>query len=103
MSTDVRKFLERHEQASDRLNFDAVAESFADVLLSLHPNTTVTREQLLAALPARQRLSQIGGPCPSYPARTRRSYSVVPSAIVGEYSTVAASGGTRSRTSSGRS
>ena len=57
MSTDVRKFLERHEQASDRLNFDAVAESFADVFLSLHPNTTVTREQLLAALPARQRLT----------------------------------------------
>jgi|SRR5215831_2104122 len=55
---DVRRFFERYGQASDGLNLQAVGASFADVFLSLDPNSVsvVTREQLLVVLPRRQQL-----------------------------------------------
>jgi hypothetical protein len=55
---DVRSFFERYQQASDTLDTGALGESFQEVFLSLDPGAaqSVSREALLAALPARGQL-----------------------------------------------
>jgi hypothetical protein len=60
---DVRSFFERFQQASDSLDTDVFGEVFHDFFLSLDPGSahSVSRDALLAALPARgQLLASIG-------------------------------------------
>ena len=54
----VREFFERYERASDTLDTSAINEAFHDTFLNLDPGSAkpVRREQLIAALPMRERL-----------------------------------------------
>jgi hypothetical protein len=55
---DVRSFFERFQQASDSLDTEVLEEVFHDFFLSLDPGSahSVSRDALLAALPARGQL-----------------------------------------------
>jgi hypothetical protein len=55
---DVRSFFERFQQASDSLDTEVLEEAFHDFFLSLDPGAahSVSRDALLAALPARGQL-----------------------------------------------
>lgn len=72
---DVRSFFERYQQATDSLDTDVLEEVFHDFFLSLDPGSaySVSRDALLAALPARGAAALSRSRCclPSCSAGTR--------------------------------
>jgi hypothetical protein len=58
ISSDVRDFFARFEQAGNRLDLDEISGQFADTFMSADPGgvTAVPKAAFLAALPAREKL-----------------------------------------------
>lgn len=58
ISSDVRDFFARFEQAGNRLDLDEISGQFADPFMSADPNgvQAVPKAAFLAALPAREKL-----------------------------------------------
>lgn len=58
ISSDVRDFFARFEQAGNRLDLDEISGQFADTFMSADPGgvTAVPKAAFLAALPARDKL-----------------------------------------------
>jgi hypothetical protein len=58
ISSDVRDFFARFEQAGNQLDLDEISGQFADTFMSADPGgvTAVPKAAFLAALPAREKL-----------------------------------------------